>query len=94
MFPKAKRLRGSQLQIAMDAFTTSRQPLPKGEQPSALAHLLLSLWSHGHLSASLIQQLAHMAILDGASHPELVSMAWLLFVLTFKSFHLSASRWK
>ena len=59
----------------MDASATSGGPLPKGEQPSALANLLLSLWSHGHLSASLIQQLAHMAILDGASHPELVSMA-------------------
>ena len=72
MFPKAKRLRGAQLELAMDASETSGEPLPKGEQPSALAHLLLSLWSHGHLSASLIQQLAHMA---GASHPELVSMA-------------------
>ena len=59
----------------MDASATSGGPLPKGEQPSALAHLLLSLWSHGHLSASLIQQLAHMATLDGASHPELVPMA-------------------
>ena len=75
MLPKAKRLRGAQLQLAMDASETSGEPLPKGEQPSALAHLLLSLWSHGHLSASLIQQLAHMALLDGASHPELVSMA-------------------
>ena len=75
MLLKAKRLRGAQLQLAMDAPETSGEPLPKGEQPSALAHLLLSLWSHGHLSASLIQQLAHMALLDGASHPELVSMA-------------------
>ena len=74
MLPKAKRLRGAQLQLAMDASETSGEPLPKGEQPSALAHLLLSLWSHGHLSASLIQQVAHMALLDGASHPELVSM--------------------
>ena len=75
MFPKAKRLRGSQLQVAMNASASSGDPLVKGEQSSALANLLLTLWSHGQLSASLIQQLAHMAILDGASHPELVSMA-------------------
>ena len=49
MLPKAKRLRGAQLELAMDASATSGGRLPKGDQPSALAHLLLSLWSHGHL---------------------------------------------
>ena len=45
----------------MDASASSGDPLVKGEQSSALANLLLTLWSHGQLSASLIQQLAHMA---------------------------------
>ena len=44
-------------------------------QPSALATKLLSLWSHGLLAAVVVQELAHLAILDGASHPELASIA-------------------
>lgn len=42
---------------------------------SALASKLLSLWSHGSLSATAIQEIAHLAILDGANHPELALLA-------------------
>ena len=49
--------------------------MPKGDQPSALAHfapITLVVWTPECIA---LQQLAHMAILVGASHPELVSMA-------------------
>lgn len=42
---------------------------------SALATKLLSLWAHGLLSATVIRELAHLALLDGANHDELVALA-------------------
>ena len=42
---------------------------------SNLATALLSLWAHGHLSATQIRNLAHAAILDGSQHPELSDLA-------------------
>ena len=47
----------------------------KTVQQSALASKLLSLWAHGSLSAVAVQEIAHLALLDGASHPELVQLA-------------------
>ena len=52
---------------------TSGSSSSKGE--SALATKLLSLWSHGLLAATTIRELAHLSILDGASHPELAALA-------------------
>ena len=71
-----KRLRGWQLQQEQ-----SCQSLPEpsssssANQESALATKLLSLWAHGLLSASAIQEIAHLAMLDGAKHPELAKLA-------------------
>ena len=42
---------------------------------SGLATKLLSLWAHGILSATLVQELAHLATLDGASHDEMAALA-------------------
>ena len=46
---------------------------PQGQ--SGLASKLLHLWATGILSACLVQTLAELAMMDGASHPELVQMA-------------------
>ena len=75
MEPKAKRIRGWKLEMAKEA--GGSEPLLKGEQevPSALGTLLLTMWSHGHISAKGMQEIAHMAILDGATHPELAQIA-------------------
>ena len=62
-----KRLRGWALQKELN-------PCKRGEastsskQPSQLANKLLSLWAHGTLSAIMVQEIAHLAMLDGASH--------------------------
>ena len=71
--PKAKRLRGHQLELEK----RKGKPLTKGAQAekSGLVTKLLSLWAHGQLSATLCQQLAHLAVLDGAHHEELIQMA-------------------
>ena len=67
-----KRLRGWQLEHEKGKC----QPLPcQKVKKSNLSMLLLSLWSHGRLSAKLSQEIAHMAILDGAAGEELATMA-------------------
>ena len=73
MEPKAKRIRGWKLEMAKGA--GGSEPLLKGEQgvPSALGTLLLTMRSHGHISAKAMQEIAHMAILDGATQPEVTS---------------------
>ena len=75
MEPKAKRIRGWKLEMAKEA--GGSEPLLKGQHqaPSALGTLLLTMWSHGHISAKGMQEIAHMAILDGATHPELAQIA-------------------
>lgn len=42
---------------------------------SALGTKLLHLWSAGELSATKVQEIAHCAVLDGAQHPELGTLA-------------------
>ena len=50
--------------------------LEKAEpNPSSLATKLLHLWGSGLLSATMIRELASLAMEDGASHPELVKLA-------------------
>ena len=74
MEPKAKRLRGFRLEQEK---AKGRDPLFKGgmaEKPSALGTLLLTLWSHGQLSPKAIQEIAYMAMMHGASHPELAKI--------------------
>ena len=75
MEPKAKRIRGWKLEMAKEA--GGSEPLSKGEQevPSALGTLLLTMWSHGHISSKAMQEIAHMATLDGATHPALAQIA-------------------
>lgn len=69
----AKRLRGAALQKALQS--TPSTPSSSTGQQSPLATKLLSLWAHGTLSAVMIRELAHLAILEGASHPDLAALA-------------------
>ena len=67
MEPQTKRLRGWQLEVEKDK--GKKNPLRKGteEPPSALGTLSLTLWSHGQINAKSLQEIAHRAILDGAT---------------------------
>lgn len=67
----AKRLRG----WALEKETGAASSKPASQSESALATKLLSLWAHGVLSAVMIRELAHLAVLDGASHKELHALA-------------------
>lgn len=67
----AKRLRG----WALEKETGAASSKPASQSESALATKLLSLWAHGVLSAVMIRELAHLAVLDGASHEELHALA-------------------
>ena len=42
---------------------------------SQLASELLSLWAWGHMSAPVVQQLAHAAFADGLQHPQIENLA-------------------
>ena len=67
-----KRLRGHGLELAK----LETEPLTKGDgEQSVLAQTLLSLWSHGQLSAKLVQDVAHKAILTGSSGHDLATIA-------------------
>ena len=74
----AKRLRGWQLDKEkapyMDKRPLEQGPLGKGGT-SGLASKLLTLWSVGTLAACQVQQLAHLAVLDGAQVDELIILA-------------------
>ena len=54
--------------------STSLEKGSKSKQ-SGLATKLLSLWATGLLSATVVQEISHVALLDGASHPELLALA-------------------
>ena len=75
----AKRVRGYKLDIELAEAGQAKRPALSSQQEqqtrSALANGLLALWSHGKLSATMLQWLAHLAIMDGAGHPELANMA-------------------
>ena len=77
MEAKSKRLRGWQLEKEKTLGEAGDdQARSTGcEKNSVLATKLLSLWSMGSLSAVAIQELAHLAMLDGAQHPELAALA-------------------
>jgi len=70
---KQKALRGPALQKALADSSNSRPP--SLERDSALANKLLSLWAHGQMPATLVRELAHLAMLDGAQHADLQRMA-------------------
>jgi hypothetical protein len=78
-----KRLRGWQLEMQSGRKVAKKSVLEKtdhglerpDEPHSGLANKLLSLWSCGTLSATMIREIAHLAMQDGADHPELVSLA-------------------
>jgi hypothetical protein len=76
-FMATKRLRGWALQKEL----VTENPCKRGEsltsskQPSQLANKLLSLWAHGTLSAIMVQEIAHLAMLDGASHHDLLAIS-------------------
>ncbi len=69
--PRPKRLRGWKL----EAEKHKPKEVQSHNSKSALASQLLSLWSHGEMSAIAVQKLAHLAVLDGATHPELAAIA-------------------
>lgn len=73
----AKRLRGWQLEHqsgrrpASKAICLEKENVPQ----SALANKLLGLWAQGILSATLIREIADLALQDGANHSDLQSLA-------------------
>ena len=69
-----KRLRGTDLEVAKQNPETLTKGKGEGSK-GGLPELLLSLWSHGQLSAKLVQEVAHKAILDGASGADLHTIA-------------------
>jgi hypothetical protein len=70
----SKRLRGWQLEVQKQE-AVPEEHAPHKHRHSALATKLLSLWAHGSLSATACQELAHLALLDGAQHDELMALA-------------------
>ena len=72
-----KRLRGWSLQkeLAVAHPCERDTPSSSSKSPSQLATKLLSLWAHGTLSAVMVQQIAHLALLDGASHSDLYTIS-------------------
>ena len=70
-----KRIRGAALEKALQTENPFHSSSSSESNQSSLATKLLSLWAHGTLSAVMIRELAHLAILDGASHSELVALA-------------------
>ena len=74
--PDAKRARGwrRELELAQPEAKRARIVLTEN-RPSALATKLLMMWSAGEISSSAVQVIAHMAVLDGADHPELGLLA-------------------
>ena len=70
-----KRIRGAALEKALQTENPFHSSSSSESIQSSLATKLLSLWAHGTLSAVMIRELAHLAILDGASHSELVALA-------------------
>ena len=77
MEPSAKRLRGWQLEEArVDAEFVGVQPvIAPGNAHSVLASKLLNLWAMGSMSAVTAQSIAHCAMLDGATHIEIATIA-------------------
>ena len=77
---KPKRLRGWQMEkesgrkkVALEkALAGLEKP---AESQCGLANLLLHLWSSGTLSATMIRQVAHLAMEAGASHTDLQQLA-------------------
>lgn len=60
--------------MAMAAVDAQRPEATQNEC-SPLASKLLLLWASGNLAATMIQELAHCALLDGAKHEELAAIA-------------------
>ena len=53
----------------------AKKPCTEKPGMSGLASKLLLLWSSGEMSATIVQQLAHLAFLDGAHHLEIATLA-------------------
>ena len=70
-----KRIRGWTLEKEKE--NESSGSLGKGDktEQSGLATKLLTLWATGILSATLVQEISHLAILDGACHNELLALS-------------------
>ena len=79
--PMAKRLRGWELQMESGVINPppkkSTKALEKapGEKESMLGNKLLMLWATGVLPATLIRELADLAMQDGADHKDLIAIA-------------------
>ena len=73
-----KRLRGWSLQKEIDNVIPCEREVSSSSSSKAfspLANKLLTLWAHGTLSAVMIREIAHLAMLDGAQHPDLYGIA-------------------
>jgi hypothetical protein len=76
---RPKRLRGWQLEKESGRKKVALEKAQGLEKPagpqSGLANLLLHLWSSGILSATMVRQVAHLAMEAGASHNDLQKLA-------------------
>ena len=73
-----KRLRGWSLQKEIDNVIPCEREVSSSSSSKAfspLANKLLTLWAHGTLSDVMIREIAHLAMLDGAQHPDLYGIA-------------------
>ena len=77
-----KRIRGWQMEMETGRKAHKKSTLEKvdglerpEENQSGLANKLLSLWSTGIFSATLIREIAHLAMQGGCDHPEVISLA-------------------
>lgn len=60
---------------ALHHASLGKKPDPVIPEMSGFASKLLLLWSSGEMSATVVQELAHLAFLDGAVHPEVATLA-------------------
>ena len=68
-----KRLRGWKLQQAKEA--PCQKGLPQDDDGNPLSLRLVELWSQGKLSATQACQIAHLSLLSGCEHPDILAIA-------------------
>ena len=71
---KVKRIRGWKKELQM-ANPCQKDEMKEDEMPSPMCTRLLQLWSQGRISATQACELAHMNVLGGDQHSEMMSLA-------------------
>ena len=71
---RCKRQRGWELEVAKST-PCQKEEEQKEEGSNPLCQRLLQLWSQGRLSATQVAELAHLAMLPGCQHKDLLDLA-------------------